>query len=214
MVRRGRRPSAWRCSRRRAVSSGGSGLLPGLRLRRTVGLRRSLRLRSPRGGRRGLCWLGRRGLRRTIAGRRSCCGQWVAAGQAKFAAGLIRGAAPRTRDHVKTPELPLRRAHLHGQATASIPGLVLLPISQRRCEPPISGFGWVSPVAPSHFWRREAPKSAKNARSSSARASSVAVLAQLTAESFRAVGRLAATPAAQRSFSSWMRAALPERSRK
>ena len=88
------RGGCWR-SRLPRRSGGWAAVLRGRRGRR-------LDWRPP--GRRG-CWrdLRRwRRWRRAISGRGSCSrGQGIAAGQTKFAGGLIRRAAPRTHDHVK-----------------------------------------------------------------------------------------------------------------
>ncbi len=108
--------------------------MPGLRLGRPVRLWLRLRLRSPSGRWRRL-WL------RSWSRLRSCRGQGVAARQAKLAAGLVRGAAPRTRDHVKNSRARAMPRPLARPSDGSIPGLVLLPISRRSPSPPISSIG-------------------------------------------------------------------------
>jgi hypothetical protein len=134
LIRRGGCPRACRGRGRRTI--GAAWLrrrLPGLLGRGRILLGRGLRGgRSPRGGRRGL-WRGRGWLWRAVCGR--CCGgQRVPARQAKLAGGLVRGAAPRTRDHVKTPELETRTRSMRGQAGRAYP--VYRVFTRRKAKPP------------------------------------------------------------------------------
>src|SRR3954469_17450363 len=68
-----------------------------------------------------------------LVGRRCRGGQWIAAGQAEFAGGLVRRAAPRAHVHVKTPELELRLRSPAWASPASIPGLPRLYAVNASC---------------------------------------------------------------------------------
>ncbi len=121
-IRRGRGPGSGRGPGRRTIPRRRRRrprLLPGLSRGRGV---RSWggscrRRRTPCGRRRR--WRGRRGS--AVCGRGGCRGERIAAGQAKLAGGLVRRAAPRAHDHVKTPELELCPAHARGQAPRAYP---------------------------------------------------------------------------------------------
>jgi hypothetical protein len=124
--------------RRGAVATRSRGRRSGPRRRgRAVRLRGGRWRRLPPSGR-GLRRSGRLRMRSrlgsAVARRRRCRGgQWIAAGQAEFAGGLIRRAAPRAHVHVKTPELELRLRSPAGASPASIPGLPRLYAVNARC---------------------------------------------------------------------------------
>jgi hypothetical protein len=103
LIRRWRRPSSgWR---RGSVGTRRLLRLPRLRRWRRVLTGRgrlSLRCTPIRRGS-GRLWSSLR--RRAVSRWRGRCGEGIAARQTKLAGGLIRSAAPRARDHLKTPEL-------------------------------------------------------------------------------------------------------------
>ena len=62
--------------------------------------------------------------RSAVRGWGSCRGgQWIAAGQAKLAGGLVRRAAPRTHDHLKNSRARAMPRHSRSRAVLSIPVL-------------------------------------------------------------------------------------------
>ena len=187
------------------------------------GLRRGLG-RTPRrsGHRCGRSRLRRgRGRRRAVGRRRSGGGQGIATRQAELAGRLIRSAAPRTRDHRKYSRgRSLRRAARAalGREHTRFPPRLVSTIAILRLS---SG----TQLAPS--WnesRRDHPQvlGPKNEhRARGCCGENGGNCAQRQGEAKLALGAMhderrldSREPLDQRSFSSWMRAALPDRLRK